>query len=507
MASAVAVYAALALSQLVLDACTNLVTATPSQTIIGPGTTSMSVDPGSFLGSLVCSGQPGSIQSYVATVTEVLHPCTDQDACRSGVCALTVCVDDTVPCAGPEDLTTCAPGVCVGSYCPNKPLTSCVAGSICDCTEYDPADCQPAPCHDPVCGETFTLPSSSPTSCAQSAFFEYITVGSSFVAEVDAYTEPASDLVPVCGEVGPSSVCTADAECNAAFGCAGRCLVLQFETPDATCLAGCGFTAACAAGCDNKTSAADYAHCLNANCPTVNTPTCDEKGQPACCTDACLGTNYAIPLKACDDSAATLPASGGVKKCTCNYVATEGDRHMYSRSTQMPVSPEYTTPSPCGEGPVPPTAESYVNVPIQPCPALVATDGGAEAGTGPLYGVVTVIPSAALPSSLTCAGATPPGTVTGFDIVPADPTLMTYDGLACPSGAGVEYQGLVPGHCYAFQITAHVAASDAGPASTDTAWCVATPVVGVTVSAMCDPLVPVDPDAGADAGLGPSPCP
>jgi hypothetical protein len=36
---------------------------------------------------------------------------------------------------------------------------------------------------------------------------------------------------------------------------------------------------------------------------------------------------------------------------------------------------------------------------------------------------------------------------------------------------------------------------------------VATPVVGVTVSAMCDPLVPVDPDAGADAGLGPSPCP
>ena len=168
---------------------------------------------------------------------------------------------------------------------------------------------------------------------------------------------------------------------------------------------------------------------------------------------------------------------------------------------------------PCGQGVSPPVAQPFVNVPITPCPDLGAPDldGGTDAA--PLAGIVVVYPSAALPSTLTCAGGVPPGTVTGFDVVPADPALPSKTSTPCPSSSqDAAYPGLVPGRCYAFRVTAHVEAGDAGsaagPATTLSSWCVGTPVEGITVSAMCDPVVPADPDAGADGGVDTgSPCP
>src|SRR3984957_6996168 len=122
------------------SACiTNPVIISPATTI-SPGTSSVSVNPDDFLGPIVCGNQPGMMQSYVATVTDVLHACNTGADCRLGTC--------------------------VGA-------TPLAAGH---------------------CSDSFTLPSSPPTSCAESTFFEFISIGDGYTAVVDGYTQPADEL-------------------------------------------------------------------------------------------------------------------------------------------------------------------------------------------------------------------------------------------------------------------------------------------------------------------------
>jgi hypothetical protein len=225
----------LAYGLLLAQACTSTATTIIPGTAIGPGTTSVSVDPASFLGTLAdsgvgiaCSDQPGGLRSFVATVTDVTNP---------------------------ENL--------------------------------------------------FVLPSSPPTSCGQSAYFQYVTPGHAYVAAIDAYEETPDQLVPVCGAAGPSSSCQLESDCPRAYGCPG--------------------------------------HCKD------------------------IGPGGGL-LECADPAAPSLP-DGGAKQCVCFYLPTEGNRTMLHKSndpTQQTVaSPRWRTPpdQPCGE-PTPPVSQPYVNVPI-----------------------------------------------------------------------------------------------------------------------------------------------
>ena len=449
---------ALAVAALVTSgACTVVPAALVVPITIGPGTTSLSVDPSSFLGTtVVCSNRPGGMQSYVATVTDL-----PRRACARGA-----------DCPLSQTCLYAQQGQCSGA-----------AEAPCDAN----GDCpQGQTCFGAVpgeCDDTFVLPSSPPTSCGQISFFEYATAGDGFIAAIDGYEESSDQLVPLCSLPGPNVACQVDGDCAAAghtvaFGCTGKCLVNTYEnpiTPDPNCILACN-------------------------------------GDPTCVTDCGLRPDFSKPLRPCDTVAP--PPDGGVETCTCHYTPVEGSRTMLSRITQEPVSPRWHTT--CGRGPLcnadsdctlgticlrhldasdggatagvgtcVPQGQSFFDVAVTPCDPLVddAADGGGDATA------IQVVPSAALSTS-SCAVAGPDGgtaTITRFDVTPSDASVPAQTGLPCPSGAGVTFsQGVVAGKSYAFKIQAY-----AGATLVDASSCFAVAVAGFSTTAMCDPLVPV----------------
>jgi hypothetical protein len=386
----------------IVAACTTDNAITQSGTIIGPGTTSVSVDPDNFLGAAIdadagarspvhpikCSNKPGTMQSYVATVSDVTNP--------------------------------------------------------------------------------FLLPSSPPTICSQSVYFEYVITGDAFIGEVDGYEQAPADLAPACSFEGTLGACTSDAQCPTIYGCGGVCIVSFTDTANPESLRG--------------------------------------------------------------EDCSTAPDGGavGAVSCVCSYTSANGDRQMYyplSYATaalrNTPVTPRWTTSSetPCGEtypnglpctqpctpgpgcnpcepgllcqsGYCAPQSQPYANVSVAPCAALVDNGGSVSSIT-----TIEVIPAAAL-GNLSCAQAGVDGganaIVTAFDVVPTDPTLAPVLGIPCSSSeatGGVAFiQGLVPDRSYVFTLDAYQAGQTA---PTQSSQCFAPAHEGVTTTAMCDPLAPV----------------
>jgi hypothetical protein len=478
---------------LLVQACTSTATTLIPATAIGPGTTSVSVDPQSFLGAvsdggvaLACSDQPGSMRSFVATVTDVTDPETP-----------------------------------------------------------------------------FVLPSSPPTSCGQSAYFQYVTPGHIYVADVDAYEETPDQLVPVCGEApvvqpspgcqadgqpctSPAQCCTnvcspqtgkcgcaADTDCPIAYGCPGHCKVTEFKTPSDACIAACvkvdaGAPDAGATACDvaqancPTSSDAAFAACILAACVQSD----DSAHEKSACIRGCLATGFAQIQGECAD--AVLPAGGGVKACSCTYLPTEGNRTMLHKSDQSVASFRWQTPMghSCGE-PLPPhscsystapgqtcgsVAQSFVNVSLAPCPPLVDYGSATPTSTE-----VVVLPAAALPSGCTAAvegGIVPVccpvalldgGAVFGgesvavqsFDVLPpASSGLNTQFVTRCDPTPAADnpndvalYTNVVPGASYQFDLKAIGQRPDGTTTVVAQSSCFATPIAGVRVTAMCDPLV------------------
>jgi hypothetical protein len=457
-------------------------------TTISPGTSSVSVDPDNFLGSIVCGSQPGMMQSYVATVTDVLHACNLDTDCRAGTC--------------------------VGA-------TPMAAGH---------------------CTDSFTLPSSPPTSCAEATFFEYIAIGDGFTAVVDGYEQPADQLIPVCSRPGKATSCTTDSTCAAAFGCSGRCLVTTFQDENVPCLESCLLPTStvdtlhqcllasnlCArnnfvAG-DAGTALQQYQACVEM-CGVD--PTClvaPPNGGPV----NCLNLDFAPLQTACEsaaaavDDAGVLPQNGlvpgALKACTCAYTPSEGSRQMLDLAG-TPVTPLWSlTPSEaCGRGPLcgsdadcpasalcqqdtptsagvcVPISITFVDVPLSPCGSLCA-DGGTCATSATT--AILVVPSASLPPLACQVDGGTAGTVTSFAVVPAASTGLPTETFGCAVPASTTYaSGIVVGQQYAFTIQAF----EGGTAPTYSAACFATPVAGITVTAQCDPFTCI-PDAGAGTG-------
>ncbi len=381
--------------------CTTLDTAVMPGTIIGPGTTSVSVDPAAFLGAVTCYDGPGGMESFVATLTDV--------------------------------------------------------------------------------DSNFVLASSGPTPCTQSAYFEYITIGDSYSAVVDGYDLPPDQLVGECGLPGPAV--TQDQSCHT----------------DADCAAAVGAGSTCQSG---------YCTCaVDSDCPVAYG-----------CAGACiLTTAYVNDAGIVDQPALLGPCGaaapdGGIFECTCQYTAVEGSRQMYSKITGQPYAPRWQTPAdqPCGvplgfdgglvggdggltvasaqdagDGVI---CEQYANVSVAPCLGALIDHGGAATVTA-----VQVIPYAAL-GALTCAASG--GTVTGFDILPVGSTLAAPPELPCPSPDGTLFvQGVVADTSYMFTIQAY----EGGATPTQQSSCYVTARAGITVTAACDPLVPIR-DGGADGG-------
>ncbi len=377
-------------------ACTTVDTTVAPSTIIGPGTTSVSVDPLAFLapipdggtGPVICNNGPGGMESFVATITDV--------------------------------------------------------------------------------GRNFVLPSSAPTACTQSAYFEYITLGDSYTGVVDGYDLPPDQLVPECGLPGPGIIrdhtCAADADCVTAVG------------PGSTCQAG---FCTCSADSDCPVTYGCAGQCI--------------------LTTALINDAGVVDQQALLGECATTPApAGAIFQCSCQYTAVEGSRVMYQKSTGKPYAPRWQTPTgqPCGaplgvdggvsDGGVVPmgdgvVSEPYVNVSIAPCAPLVDHGGTAS------ITAVQVIPYAAL-GALTCAGGDGGGTVTQFAIQPADSSLPLPPNLACNTPAGFTFQqGVVAGNSYGFTIQAF----EGGTTPTQQSCCSVTAQAGLTVTATCNPLVPI----------------
>jgi hypothetical protein len=449
----------------VYSACTATPATNPLPTSIQPGTTSVSVDPSEFLGAIPCSSQPGSMQSFVATVTDV-------------------------------------------------------TGS-------------------------FVLPSSPPTACSQSAFFEYIVIGDAFTAQVDGYEQPPDQLVPACGLPGKSIPCSTDAECVPAFGCTGSCKVTAYDDEDFACLQGCiplpdgggahaaaeiyaSFAAcvasqqdctasnvggnatttidaylACVEGCERNAVGSPitdpvFASCIAAsnNCLSSD-PGATVLVSP--CSDVDPPQDGGVPAGGLDGGALLL--TGEVRACNCTYLPVEGDRHMYLKSTGQPVAPRWQGPN--GDDPASPLcgpdggviSQPYMNVSIAPCVPLLDS----ESGTGVTK--IQVLPVAAL-GPLACASdAGTAGTVTSFDVLP-DPldagVPARYDipcnAAVAQNGVGIT-QGIAPNVAYDFVLRAYTDAGTPAAASC----CFATAQVGIEVTAACDPVVAY-PDAGPDGG-------
>ena len=283
-----------------------------------------------------------------------------------------------------------------------------------------------------------TLPSSPPTSCAQSVYFDYATVNHQYVAQIDGYEQAPSELVAACS-VPPPYVCVASQDAPVGGG---------------SCDAG----AQCFAnGC--------FGECV---------------GQPKQTVDPVTGCDL---VRDANEQIELVPA--------CRYTAVTGDRHMVTPGTFAPVSPRWVTPAtePCGYV-SPAVAEDFTVVPIAGCGAL--EDHGVAGPTG-----IEVQPLASL-GTFACAGGTgSTATVTSFDVLPVNasgvPALAPHAGVACKAGAKVDYtQGVQPVQSYAFALQAH---ENGNPVATLKASCVATSVAGVIVLAACDALVPIG-DAG-----------
>jgi hypothetical protein len=246
----------------------------------------------------------------------------------------------------------------------------------------------------------------------------------------------------------------------------------------------CGGVPACRS--QGQTCASSSECCGGADCTAgfCGSPQCLAAGA-SCVTgaDACCGQCYPAP-NVCGQS---LP--GGAAP-DAGPSSTQG-------------GPWCTDDSQCPSGSVcagwcVPVATLYSNVAISPCPGLV-DHGGATTVTS-----IQVVPSAALPPPApgTDAGSGCPiagfdggvANVTGFNVQPfADTGLQAKTLAGCDSApdAGnpadvVVYEGVVPSHTYKLTLQAY----GGGTTVIAQSLCVATPVAGILVTAMCDPLVP-----------------
>jgi hypothetical protein len=470
-------------------ACANTETTLTPPTSIGPGTTSVSVDPASFLGGVVCTNLPGGMGSFVATVTDITDP-----------------------------------------------------------------------------KHPFVLPSSPPTSCSQSVYFQYVTPGDSYVADVDGYVQQPDQLVPQCGALpgGKEVNCTLDGQCPTAYGCHGACRVTTYQDANQACVLGCPAAVAdagadagnplntpeCLGMCRQITPTSGsagveaFVACLKANCGVDDGCLANNSN--------CLTTEFAALQHDCMEETPGSSAGpdgllhGAVRACTCAYVQTEGSRQMYAAAAPnetAPLAPRWQTTSPCGAGDMPPVAQYYVNVPIEPCGSL------ADSSSMPNPTQILVSPALAL-GSLTCAtdvrdggtdgggtdggstdgggtdgggtdgggtdgggtdgggtdgggtdggGTGGGGTVTRFDLIPSamNPSVLAPQaGVPCSASTVLSYsQGIVPAfEPYAFTLYAY----EGGDTPTQSADCTASPVEGLAVYAQCDPLAPIVQDAGTD---------
>jgi hypothetical protein len=286
-----------------------------------------------------------------------------------------------------------------------------------------------------------TLPSSPPTPCSQRVAFAHGITDHRYVADIDGYEQPASEIVPACS-VKPAYAVCADDSATAPLG-NGACQV------DTDCFAN---------GC--------YGRCVEVQKQRYDT------NLSICVTD----TESPASIKVCD------------------YQPAIGDRHMVVPGAWTPVTPRWATPSgvPCGfRSSVP--ASPYERIAIGPCDPL--EDHGASP-TG-----IVVRPDAAV-SSLGCVRlvemGTPPnttlvevGTITKVDVVPADTTIPPQKGLDCLTAGDVVFdQGIAPGSTHVFSVFAYDAAH---LTPTYRATCVGTAIAGVIAAAQCVPVTPIGP--------------
>ncbi len=189
--------------------------------------------------------------------------------------------------------------------------------------------------------------------------------------------------------------------------------------------------------------------------------------------------------------------------CTDGFCTPKDPRPCYS---DMDCPPSRL----CVAGYCDPQVVAYTNTSITPCSV---GDNDPDAGATTIQVVAGALLSSSpteQPGAPVCVGGDLPdggksscnttvpeggtGTVTAFDVVPADPTIgSTYQttGLGCCVDSVVKgltfTQGVVPDRSYAFTVLAFDGAST--PAYS--ACCYATARAGVEVTAMCDPLAPV----------------
>jgi hypothetical protein len=273
----------------------------------------------------------------------------------------------------------------------------------------------------------FTLPSSPPTPCSQSVYFQFVTVGDVYTAEVDGYEEPPDEIVAVCSVSPPNNdkapftggACSSHTECLYR-GCTGRCDELV----------------------------------PNPNDQSVLVQTLDD------CTP-------------------------GSVACTCQYTSpTPGDRHLVRLDNGDPVTPRWTMPStqPCGavSGGAGTAAVSNADVSLERCGTL--EDHG---GTTPTS--IRIIPNATL-GTLACASPGG-GTVTAFDITPEDASLppVVMNPCSSPPTTVTFDQQITPKAKYMFTIKAY----EGQATPSQTASCRALTAAGQEVVAVCDPLVPI----------------
>jgi hypothetical protein len=417
--------------------CTALTDTTTSDTSTTEGAPIVEIDPAGFLGDVLCADVPGAMRSYVVTFVD-LGPETDD-----------------------------------GSTAPGYPVA---------------------------------LPSSEPTPCSQRVAFTNGVVGHRYVAEIDGYEEDATTLAAACsqkpdygqcianvvvGAIG-NALCQNDADCKTTTGCQGKCkeAQLEVEAADGTCqpVKDGGNVKACVF----ESCSASKLKCVGS--PKAKAPL----GAGACVKDAdcfalgCYGQCKKEPLQvlqAADGTCKTVLGDDNqaMQAGVCIYTPVIGDRHMVKHGTATAVSPRWQTPAtePCGwVNQV--TAQAYQRISIGPCAPLV--DSGGTSATG-----IRVIPSATL-DSLACLTATDggtTGTVTAFDVEPADAALTPSTNIACSSTDGTLYeQGVVGGKEYVFTVKAY---EDGQAAPTRQAKCFATAHAGVIVLAKCDPLVAIAP--------------
>ncbi len=520
-------------------------------TTIQPGTTSISVDPGAFLGAVECSNLTGAMQSYVATVTDV---------------------------TGHFVLASSPPTPCSQSAYFEDVIVGDIFTAVVDGYE-ESADQLVPTCGAPPTGGPKTCPQGSDAECAKAS------AGTACLADGS------------CG-------CKADSDCPTAYGCQGRCLVSVFLNEDISCLERCLPAPDAGAGTASSATIASFASCVATNSYPDSLPagncastslngylrcvsTCEVDATPGgamgdadnaafmeCLANLndCLVTD--IPQLQAECTSAPKRATGGipdggvsldggqdvvltgeVQACTCVYPIAEGDRNMYSKKTGEPVQPRWQTPSvgPAGAGgplcgqsfgklplslchsdgdcepgrlcePLPPGTSStlgsycdpqsqpYANVSITPCTiddmssgagvTKIQVDAGALLASSPM-----AQPGAPLCVSAPTDGGT--GEVTTLDVVPIDPSVTAVGqdkGLKCSPSTTVTFAGgLVADTPYGFTVIAY----DGSASPAYSACCFVTARAGVLVSAMCDPLAPVA-DAGVVAcqcpGGGPGPC-